>query len=472
MATPLQHARSSPLVVAVAVVLSLAVTVGSVPVGATALASLAVTGPGVVDGGDSPAVASWQSATVTVSLADADEPRDLCLHLNTSERQRPLGCRSLADTAGGTATVSVEQWPVNQSGTVTLVAVTAGANGTLDRTERPLLVLAPGDDYDDDGRPNRAERTGETDPMLADTDGDGLEDGPEVDAYGTDPTARDTDGDDLADDLEVREYGTDPTARDTDGDGLPDGDEVTMYETDPTRADTDGDGLEDGTEVDRTGTDPARADTDGDGLEDGPEVNAYETDPTRADTDGDGVDDGAEVNQHGTDPTRADTDGDGFDDGAEVHQYGTDPTRANTAPEEGGGWLILPVVPVQGPVGPLLLGTVLSGVVAVLTVVAVRAWRERAARDTADADPHRPGRTRSDAPHSDAERVRRLLDANDGRLPQSEIVARTDWSKSKVSRVLSSMAEDGDVRKIRVGRENLVARPGDEPEHAKRVFGE
>jgi uncharacterized membrane protein len=113
---------------------------------------------------------------------------------------------------------------------------------------------------------------------------------------------------------------------------------------------------------------------------------------------------------------------------------------------------------------------VLSGVVAVLTVVAVRAWRERAARDTADADPHRPGRTRSDAPHSDAERVRRLLDANDGRLPQSEIVARTDWSKSKVSRVLSAMEEEDSIVKVDVGRGNVVMRPEDLPPGAESAF--
>jgi hypothetical protein len=72
--------------------------------------------------------------------------------------------------------------------------------------------------------------------------------------------------------------------------------------------------------------------------------------------------------------------------------------------------------------------------------------------------------------HPDAWRVRRLLDEHGGRLPQSEIVERTGWSKSKVSRVLSAMAEDEQVRKIRLGRENLVTRPGDVPEHAGSPF--
>jgi len=49
-----------------------------------------------------------------------------------------------------------------------------------------------------------------------------------------------------------------------------------------------------------------------------------------------------------------------------------------------------------------------------------------------------------------------MLRAEDGRMKQSHIVEATDWSKSKVSRVLSKKCEDGDITKLRVGRENLV----------------
>lgn len=57
-----------------------------------------------------------------------------------------------------------------------------------------------------------------------------------------DPT--DTDGDELTD-CEEEEYGTDPLNLDTDGDGLDDGVEVQNTGTDPLNPDTDEDGLTD-----------------------------------------------------------------------------------------------------------------------------------------------------------------------------------------------------------------------------------
>ncbi|MEK7632022.1 MAG: hypothetical protein AAB445_04140 [Patescibacteria group bacterium] len=58
----------------------------------------------------------------------------------------------------------------------------------------------------------------------------------------------DKDADGLTDDRE-QELGTSLTKADTDGDGLGDGEEVNVYTTDPKRPDTDGDGNPDGTEV-------------------------------------------------------------------------------------------------------------------------------------------------------------------------------------------------------------------------------
>ena len=55
-----------------------------------------------------------------------------------------------------------------------------------------------------------------------------------------------------------KELGTDPKKADTDGDGLNDGAEVNQYKTDPLKADTDGDGLNDGAEVNQYKTDPRR----------------------------------------------------------------------------------------------------------------------------------------------------------------------------------------------------------------------
>ena len=65
--------------------------------------------------------------------------------------------------------------------------------------------------------------TGDTDPLNADSDGDGLNDGDELDA-GSDPNAVDSDGDGLWDGSEVNN-GTDPTNEDTDGDGINDNDD-------------------------------------------------------------------------------------------------------------------------------------------------------------------------------------------------------------------------------------------------------
>lgn len=57
---------------------------------------------------------------------------------------------------------------------------------------------------------------------------------------------------------------------------------------------------------------------------------------------------------------------------------------------------------------------------------------------------------------SDEERVVRLLRANDGRMKQATIVKETRWSNAKVSQLLSSMAEEGTIEKLRIGRENLI----------------
>ncbi|PKL82292.1 MAG: hypothetical protein CVV24_10880 [Ignavibacteriae bacterium HGW-Ignavibacteriae-3] len=156
-------------------------------------------------------------------------------------------------------------------------------------------------DKDHDGLTKREELALGTDPDNADTDGDGLKDGEEVNKYFTNPLKVDTDGDGLADGDEVMKYKTEPTKVDTDGDGLSDGDEVLKYKTDPLKTDTDGDGLKDGEEVNTLKTNPLKTDTDGDGLNDGEEVLKYKTDPLKVDTDGGTIGDGIEV-KRGTNP--------------------------------------------------------------------------------------------------------------------------------------------------------------------------
>lgn len=57
-----------------------------------------------------------------------------------------------------------------------------------------------------------------------------------------------------------------------------------------------------------------------------------------------------------------------------------------------------------------------------------------------------------------------MLDRNGGRMRQSEIVSSTEWSSATVSRVLSEMDSEGTVRKIRIGRENVISLIGSEPD--------
>jgi hypothetical protein len=65
---------------------------------------------------------------------------------------------------------------------------------------------------------------------------------------------------------------------------------------------------------------------------------------------------------------------------------------------------------------------------------------------------------------SDEERVERLLDENGGRMKQARIVRETGWSDAKVSQLLSTMADDGRIEKLRLGRENLISLPDEDPE--------
>ena len=188
----------------------------------------------------------------------------------------------------------------------------------------------------------------------------------------TNPREADSDGDDLNDGEEVNTHGTNPNNADSDADGLNDGDEIAAN-TEPLDADTDGDEMVDGYEVDNghdpllaadaaedadddgslnleeytRGTDPNKQDTDVDGIFDGAEtgtgtfVSASDTgtDPLNPDTDSDGLNDGDEnpslpfvdKDQAGTDPTKEDSDGDGYADLLEIDN-GSDPTDIDSIP--------------------------------------------------------------------------------------------------------------------------------------------
>lgn len=194
-----------------------------------------------------------------------------------------------------------------------------------------------------------------TDPLVTDTDKDGLDDGAEVSTHGTNPLLADTDGDGLDDGSEAISYGTDPSEIDTDKDNLSDRVEILIYGSDPLVADTDEDGLDDGSEVNFHGTNPLDNDVDNDRLLDGLEVNGWiisvgglprrvVSDPFSRDSDRDNLGDWSEYVTYGSDPKSLDTDGDGISDSMEV-LYGTDLTDP----------LNLPLLLDDGPGYPRLL---------------------------------------------------------------------------------------------------------------------
>lgn len=194
-----------------------------------------------------------------------------------------------------------------------------------------------------------------TDPDNDDFDGDTISNLDEVSYYNSDPLDADTDNDGFDDGYESW-WGTDPNNPDSDNDGLSDGDEYWIYGTYPNYADSDGDGLVDGIEVNQTNTTPTNADSDSDGMNDGFEV-TYSLDPLSAadatddedsdglnnlwefklglnplltdsnnngisdpleDRDQDGLTNISELSTHLTLPDQPDTDDDGLSDGWEI----------------------------------------------------------------------------------------------------------------------------------------------------------
>ena len=137
-------------------------------------------------------------------------------------------------------------------------------------------------------------------------------------------------------------FTTNPLIADSDGDGLNDSHEALVLLTDPTDPDTDSDGIDDGVEVNGMYGNPAQAsdprdnNTDDDLLDDGDEdkngngqIDANETDPTRREDAGDFDNDGIENWEENLSCTLwdvYDSDFGGVGDGDERNwSHGTDP---------------------------------------------------------------------------------------------------------------------------------------------------
>ncbi|WP_231189785.1 helix-turn-helix domain-containing protein [Haladaptatus sp. DYF46] len=412
----------------------------------------------------------WKSdphnQSVTVYAGNRSGSYQVCTNLRGPDNTTSAAaCRDVSFNASTVERVNFTFGSVssNASGRQTaVVTVENGTNVIAKRTAPVYLMIKTGDD-DGDGLTNEKEIEIGTNVSSKDSDKDGLEDGEEINNYGTNATDADTDGDGLRDNQEIS-VGSNPTRKDTDADGLIDGVE---YEkgTNVSRADTDDDGLTDVAELD-VGTNPTNKDTDGDGLNDSEEV-ASVTDPTKSDTDDDGLNDGKEK-ALGTDPSKVDSDNDGLRDGKEV-EIGTDPLKKDSDGdglsdgfEHGFG---------TNPNSRVLTGGLYLVFLSLLVGTGLLVQRNGTewlpmlfgndTRTGREPEPEPPAQ--SETMTTDADRVLELLRENGGRLPQGEIIERTGWSKSKVSRLLSKMEDREQVSKINIGRKNIVILYGQEP---------
>ena len=187
-----------------------------------------------------------------------------------------------ADTAQ--TTVDIDVLPMSEMNYTLVVTGALDASGVA-------ISLA------DRNQNNQAIFAGVGDSSQVDSDNDGLSDSQEQRGF----TVRyqTLDGEWISEDVS-----SDPLNADTDGDGLNDIDEYTER-THPRLADTDRDQLGDGDEAYKFGSDPLKQDTDGDGLHDFEELN-FGTSLVLADTDGDQFRDYTELFERNRNPRIAD----------------------------------------------------------------------------------------------------------------------------------------------------------------------
>ncbi|WP_158056116.1 helix-turn-helix transcriptional regulator [Halorussus halophilus] len=113
---------------------------------------------------------------------------------------------------------------------------------------------------------------------------------------------------------------------------------------------------------------------------------------------------------------------------------------------------------------PTWLLAALAGGVAVVGLGG--AWWLFRRRDGA-APEEDEGDTTDDRPPEDLlsneERVLRVLERHNGRVKQKAIVSELGWTEAKTSQVVGRLREEGKIESFRLGRENVLALPRQEP---------
>ncbi len=219
-------------------------------------------------------------------------------------------------------------------------------------TDNDGIIDALDEDDDNDGLASQIEVKVGTSPLIADTDNDGIDDLKEL--GGNVLTPLDTDNDGIINALDIDDdddgikteaellLGINPLLADSDSDGISDFNEIgellgKPLDTDKDgvidaldteeNLDQDGDGLSDNLEK-KLNSDPKNVDSDDDGINDDIELGANSKKPL--DTDNDGIinildpdDDNDNLDTRfeseiGTNPLSIDTDGDSLDDATEV----------------------------------------------------------------------------------------------------------------------------------------------------------
>lgn len=79
---------------------------------------------------------------------------------------------------------------------------------------------------------------------------------------------------------------------------------------------------------------------------------------------------------------------------------------------------------------------------------------DTSAEGKAEAQEQETGFAREKVP--DDERVLDMIESEGGRMKQKRLVEETGWSEAKVSKLTSSLEEEDEITKIRLGRENIL----------------